>query len=131
MTTTTQPTYYAYMASDMVNFGQTCDGRPFIAETYFVVAENANGRRYRHAARFPGAERYLVDGEPRFADLREPAIYAATLLAERVNAALTAGQKLDRQYWDEVDPAYGSAEYVSQGIEKQRWSTERMEALGY
>lgn len=126
---TTQPTYHAYMGSDLVNFGADADGRPFIAETYYVVIENADGRRYRHEARFPGAERYLIDGEPCFADLREPAIYAATLLAGRINAALAIGQRLNREYWDEIDPAYGSLEYVSQGIEEQRWATERMEAL--
>jgi hypothetical protein len=120
-------TYTAYATSDLYNAGHSCDGHPFIAECFYVMVENAAGRRFRHQATFDGVERLVCEetGEPHFADLREEASAKAERLAARVNAALAAGLALDSGLWYEVDPAYGSDEYQSQGIEAQRAFADR------
>ena len=120
-------TYTAYAASDLYSAGHSWDGHPFIAECFYVMVENAAGRRFRHQATFNGAERLVCEetGEPHFADLREEASAKAERLAARVNAALAAGLALDSGLWYEVDPAYGSDEYQSQGIEAQRAFADR------
>ena len=120
-------TYNAYVASDLYNAGYACDGHPFIADCYYVLVENEAGRRFRHNATFRGAESLICEetGEVNFADLREEASGKADRLAARVNAALQAGRALDSACWYEVDPAYGSDEYVSQGTEAQRFFAEQ------
>jgi hypothetical protein len=120
-------TYTAYAASDLYNAGYSCDGHPFIAEQFYVLIENEAGRRFRHKAIFNGTKCLVCEetGETCFSDLRKEASAKAERLATRVNAALTAGVALDRNLWDEVDPAYGSDEYQSQGIEAQRAFADR------
>jgi hypothetical protein len=120
-------TYTAYATSDLYNAGYSCDGHPFVAECFYVMVENAAGRRFRHQVTFKGAERLVCEetGEPHFADLREEASAKVERLASRVNAALAAGLALDSGLWYEVDPAYGSDEYQSQGIELQRAFADR------
>jgi hypothetical protein len=120
-------TYTAYAASDLYNAGYSCDGHPFIAECFYVVIENEAGRRFRHEVAFNGTERLVCEetGDPCFPDLREEASAKAERLAFRVNAALAAGVALDGARWYEVDPAYGSDEYQSQGIEAQRAFADR------
>lgn len=120
-------TYTAYATSDLYNAGYSCDGHPFVAECFYVMVENAAGRRFRHQVTFKGAERLVCEetGEPHFADLREEASAKVERLAGRVNAALAAGLALDSGLWYEVDPAYGSDEYQSQGIELQRAFADR------
>lgn len=122
-------TWTAYAVSDLYSAGNSCDGHPFIAERFYVLIENARGARFRHQATFNGAERLVCEetGEPHFANLREEASAKAERLAVRVNAALIAGLALDSALWYEVDPAYGSDEYQSQGIEAQRAFAERAE----
>ena len=120
-------TYTAYAASDVYNAGYACDGHPFIAECFYVLIENEAGRRFRHEAIFNGTERLVCEetGDTCFPDLREEASTKAERLAARVNAALAAGVALDHGRWHEVDPAYGSDEYQSQGIEAQRAFADR------
>lgn len=118
----TNTVYSAYAASDLFNAGYGCDGHPFIADQYYVVIENAAGRRFRHVATFNGTERLVCEdtGDSCFPDLREEASAKAERLAARVNAAFAAGKNVDWTYWGEVDPAYGSDEFIFQGIEAQR-----------
>lgn len=96
-------------------------------EVYFVQITNAQGRRFRHDTNFPSAKPYPceVDGWTKLAPL-PGALQAAQRLAERVNQALATGRRLDRASWREVDPAYGSEEYVAQGIEHDRRAAERL-----
>jgi len=120
-------TYNAYVASDLYTAGYACDGHPFIAECYYVLMENEAGRRFRHNATFRGVMSLICEetGEVNFSDLREEASGKADRLAARVNAALQAGRAIDSSYWYEVDPAYGSDDYVSQGTEAQRFFAEQ------
>ena len=123
-------TYTAYVASDLFNAGYSCDGHPFIADQYYVLIENAAGRRFRHVATFNGTEQVICEetGDACFPDLREEASAKAERLADRVNAAFAAGKDVDWTYWGEIDPAYGSDEFISQGTEAQRVFAEKAAA---
>jgi hypothetical protein len=118
----TNATFTAFVASDLFNAGYSCDGHPFIAEQYYVVIENAAGRRFRHEKTFNGTEQLVCEetGDSCFPDMREEATAKAERLAARVNAAFAAGKDVDWTYWGEIDPAYGSDEFISQGTEAQR-----------
>lgn len=118
----TNTPFTAHTATDLFNAGYGCDGHPFIAEQYFVIIENAAGRRFRHTAAFNGTEQLVCEetGDSRFPDLRKEAFAKAERLAARVNAAFAAGRDVNWTYWGEVDPVYGSDEYISQGTEAQR-----------
>lgn len=123
-------TYTATVISDLFDAGRTEDGTPFIAEIFYVVMENAAGRRFRHDATFSGVE-VLVDeyeGGTYFADRREEATAKAERLAARVNAAIKTGRGVDLALWEEVDPAYGSDEYIGQGTEAKRAYADRFAA---
>jgi hypothetical protein len=123
-------TYTAYAASDMYNAGYSCDGRPFIAEQFYVVIENEAGRRFRHTAIFNGTQEVVCpeSGDSYFPDLRQEASAKAERLVARVNAALQSGQFLAPTFWEEIDPAYGSDEYVYQGTEAKRLFAEKAAA---
>jgi hypothetical protein len=118
----TNATFTAFVASDLFNAGYSCDGHPFIADQYYVVIENAAGRRFRHEKTFNGTEQLVCEetGDSCFPDLRQEATAKAERLAARVNAAFAAGKDVDWTYWGEIDPAYGSDEFISQGTEAQR-----------
>ena len=115
-------TYNAYVASDLYQAGISCDGHPFIAEKYYVLVENAAGRRFRHNKSFAGVEVIQCEetGETGFQDLRNEVRAIVEDLAAKVNATLAAGKPLTAACWFEVDPACGSDAYVSQGTEAQR-----------
>lgn len=120
-------TYYAYVASDLYQAGYSCDGHPFIAEKYYVLIENASGRRFRHNKSFAGVEVIQCDetGETGFQDVRNEVKAIVEGLAAKINATLASGKPLTQVCWSEVDPAYGSDEYVSQGTETQRFFDEQ------
>lgn len=123
-------TFQAFAESELYSAGVRDDGREFIGEQYFVVVENEAGRRFRHQSTFLGAKQIVCPetGESGFVDLRGEASAKAERLAERVNDALAAGQRLDFERWFEVEPAYGSDEYVAQGVEAQRAFQDRQAA---
>jgi hypothetical protein len=123
-------TFTAYAASDLYQAGFSCDGHPFIAECFYVLMEDAAGRRFRHNAIFNGTNQVVCEetGDACFPDLREEASAKAERLAARVNAALAAGNKLAADLWEEVDPAYGSDSYVDQGTELKRVFAEKAAA---
>ena len=111
------------VASDLYQAGYGDDGHPYIAELYYVVIQYQDGRTFRHKSTFAGAVLRVdhEDGEY-FEDVRESALAEAERLAERVRSK----GAVDFQYWDEVDPAYGSEAYVSQGTEAKRVQVERL-----
>ena len=123
-------TFTAYVASDLFNAGYSCDGHPFIAEQFYVVIENAAGKRFRHQATFNGTQQVICEetGDAYFPDLRAEASAKADRLAARVNAALDAGKFISPTFWDEIDPAYGSDEYADQGTEAKRLFAEKAAA---
>lgn len=123
-------TYTAYVASDLYQAGFSCDGHPFIAEKYYVLIENAAGRRFRHEKSFAGVEVIKCEetGETGFADIRETTKAIVEGLAAKVNVALASGKALTASCWFEVDPAYGSDSYVAQGTELKRLFAEKLAA---
>ena len=120
-------TFTAYAASDLYQAGFSCDGHPFIAECFYVLMEDAAGRRFRHEKSFAGVEVLECEetGETNFADIRETTKAIVEDLAAKVNAALASGKALTASCWFEVDPAYGSDAYVDQGTEFKRVFAEK------
>ena len=120
-------TFTAYAASDLYQAGFSCDGHPFIAECFYVLMEDAAGRRFRHEKSFAGVEVLECEetGETNFADIRETTKAIVEDLAAKVNAALASGKALTASCWFEVDPAYGSDSYVDQGTELKRFFAEK------
>jgi hypothetical protein len=123
-------TYEAYVASDLYQAGIACDGHPFIAEKYYVLIENAAGRRFRHEKSFAGVEVVECEetGEVNFADIRQDAVAIVEDLAAKVNVVLSLGKPLTASCWFEVDPAYGSDAYYYQGTELKRVFEEKAAA---
>ena len=122
--------YTAEVASDLYRAGDTEDGTPFIAEVYYVTIENSEGRQFQHDAFFPGvAVCFYTDEDGHnssyFDDCREEAQAKAERLASRVNQALQSGKGIDLAHWREIDPVYGSDEYIAQGTEAKRAFEER------
>lgn len=117
-----QSKYTVSVVSDLYLAGLTEDGTEYHAEIFFVQAENEQGRRFRHALRgYLGAKRVTdEDGLVGFEDVRAEAFARASRLADRINRALEEGSSLDFAQWREIDPAYASPEYISQGIEAER-----------
>jgi hypothetical protein len=122
--------YTAHVATDLYNAGYSCDGHPFIAEQYYVVIENAAGRRFRHTVTFNSTQQVICEetGEVHFPDFRHEAAVKVSKLVIRVNAALQADQFLSPTFWEEIDPAYGSDEYAYQGTEAKRLFAEQAAA---
>lgn len=116
------------VVSDLFDAGRDNEGRSFIAERFFVELVNIKtGRRWRHHLAINGAKREICDEtfEPYFVDLSEGAVARLQRLVGRVQDRLAAGGCLDATQWDEVDPVYGSDEYVRQDIELERVFAER------
>jgi len=119
--------YTAHTSSDLYVAGKTEDGEDYTAEVFFVVIENAAGRRFCHKEQFKGCAVVYNqhDFEPFFEDRREWAEAKADILTARVNAR-KGGINFD--HWDEIDPRYGSTEYILQGTEADRAAAEKQAA---
>lgn len=127
---TNATTFKAYAVSDLYEAGIASDGHPFIAEKYYVLIENAAGRRFRHEKSFAGVEVLECEetGEVNFADIRQDVVAIVEELAAKVNVFLALGKTLTASCWFEVDPAYGSDSYIDQGTEAKRLFAEKAEA---
>lgn len=106
----------ATVASDIYCAGRTEDGDEYTAEAFFVLFEDAAGRRWRHHLTFAGCVAGCDDeGFPTFADIRDEAKAKAKRLADRINRHLRTGGSLNAVCWEETFPAYGSAAYQAEG----------------
>jgi hypothetical protein len=114
------------VVSDLYQAGTTEDGHPYIAEVYFVQVTFPDGRRLRHVMNWAGCRPHYdqESGYTVFEDVRPEATAKAQRLCDRV---VTAG-RIDEAHWNEVDPAYGSEQYQSQGIEAERAFADRFAA---
>ena len=116
--------FFFDVASDLYLAGKTEDGRDFHAELYYVVAEDADGNRWRHETSFRGADPVRHDdGFWQFGDVRASAQAAAERL---VLAIQRKGGAIDLAHWREMRPAYGSAAYVQYG-QSDDWAEEQAE----
>lgn len=120
----TTPRYTFDVASDLYRAGFSCDGHPFVAECFYVVATDARGNRWAHHATFRGC---LVErdeeGQAHFADARPAAQHAAEQLLRRIQAA---GGRINLDHWREARPEYGSAAYVAYGqADDVAWEREQ------
>jgi hypothetical protein len=112
------------VASDVYEAGRTDDGQSYTAELFYVMAEDGDGNRWRHAVDFHGCNiSYDSEGLPHFEDVRANAnIRAATLL----NKLIVDGGKLDMMRWNAIRPVYGSSAYQQYGSYDD-WIVEQRE----
>ena len=87
----------------------TEDGVPFIAESYYIEGETADGFRFRHYYNFPGGKNgESEDGWVVVMDIRKEALGKASALASRINAFLASGGTLCEDHWHQTQGCYGS-----------------------
>jgi len=100
------------IASDLYLAGYTVDGDEYIAEVYFISAEDDLGNRWSNGG-WKGAKAGVDEetGEPYFMDAREGAKAAAQRLLNRMYMV----GEVDFDFWREDRPAYGSVAYVQYG----------------
>jgi len=100
------------IASDIYSAGFTTDGDEFIAERYFICAEDKDGNRYEIGG-FNGAKKVFDDeeGEVHFQDTREEGKAAANRLLVRIQEAGV----INTDFWREGRPVYGSKAYCQYG----------------
>ena len=109
--------------ADWYNGPCTEDGERELWVAIYVVAEAADGRRWAHDGRFNAYQGGRDE---------DAAAAKCEALADRIGAAFAAGRKLDADNWNEIDPCYGSAAYVSQGTEAEAVFREsEAERFGY
>jgi hypothetical protein len=123
--------YIAYVISDLYDAGRDMDGQCYIADCYYVVAEDEHtGRRFAHDHRFFGAKLCVDDdGEYGYEDIRKEQSAKADALCDKINARLKKYafeiSMLNLAHWEEIDPAYGSDAWISQGTDAKRYHEER------
>jgi hypothetical protein len=115
--------FNVYINSELKDFGLTEDGESFIAEVYFLTAEDEDGNRWNHFGRFPGAR--LIAGEEcnYFIDIREESKARVERLLEDV---LASGKDINLEYWDATYPVYGSRAYQAWYGAFDDWMEEQM-----
>lgn len=104
-----------YVRTDLYEAGRTEDGEQYTAECYYIVAEAADGARWRDTFTYFGCE-VLTDDEgfQHFRDVRD-------MMKERIAARLlrlefqlnVAGTQFMRD-WSEMPAAYGSAAFSNE-----------------
>jgi len=114
--------YQVEVGSKLYQAGFTEDGEAFIAESYFVAVEFSDGQRLQHQVTFPGASYEEDEDGFGYVDVREE----AKAKAERLASAVRKSACINKEFWVEVDPSYGSQAYQSQGIEAQRAYLDRI-----
>ena len=121
--------YEVELVSDLYEAGRRDDGHPYVSERYFAQLTNSNGRRWRHNFAVSGAINLGYDDEtgegPYYQDNRVEAQAKVGNLVARIEAHLAAGGSVNFDHWYEVRPAYGSDEYISQGIDYRDFMEER------
>jgi hypothetical protein len=112
------------VVSDLYKAGTDEDG-DFIAEAYFVMAEDSKGRRWTHCESFEGAEQVEADdGWWYWSDIREEAKSKAELIV----SLLEVSRSMDG--FRRTESAYGSEAY-SQDDEDELMDFEaRKELVG-
>ena len=99
------------IGSDLYLAGQTEDCEDYIAERFFICAEDQHGNRWSHQKSFPGAKRWEDRDSFGYEDIREEAKALAESLLEKIRRA----GAIDLDYWNEDRPVYGSAAYCAYG----------------
>ncbi len=114
------------IVSDLYEAGIQEDGVPYIAETYYILAEDERGNRWSHNTRFNGCTVSTdYEGFTRFTDTRTNATARAQMLLNRITAA---GGQINFDCWSETRPAYGSEAYQEYGAHDD-WMEEQMERM--
>lgn len=115
------------IGSDAYEAGRTEDGHPYTAELFYVMVEDGDGNRWRHAVNFYGCNiSYDSEGLPHFEDVRANANIRATTL---LNKIIVDGGKLDMAHWNIIRPVYGSSAYQQYGSYDDWIAEQREESI--
>jgi hypothetical protein len=112
------------LASDTMFFGNHWeDGEPIFGMVFYVLAQMADGTRYRHFHNYTSKVKTFDNQELVWfwADRYEEAKEAAERFFERVKAKGT----INRENWVETYPVYGSDAYIQQEAEGVHLEWER------
>jgi len=104
--------YMVLVDSEVYVAGKTEDGHPYIAERYFVLAEDMPGNRWSHEKTFAAVRIERGEECDSFINVRAAALAAAERLCAKIDRHLAAGGDLDFKYWRATEPAYGSDAYM-------------------
>ena len=107
-TRTLTPEDKVFVWADLYDAGVTEDGTHYSADVYYIIIERLDGHRIAHNKRWftaPGS--VSPDGFMFFGDLREE----MKAEAEAVVSHIENKGVIDLDYWDEIDPRYGSDYY--------------------
>lgn len=95
------------------------DGSEYTYAVFYVVAAADNGRQFGHKVHFHSAETFEENTEDGWyggiANHLEATREKAQRFLERIQAAQKAGAwkgPLDNDYWEEIEPVYGSDAYI-------------------
>ena len=113
--------------SDLYKAGMTEDGEDYIAEGYFLRAEDADGNRWAYPAFFQGCKvAQYDDGDGTgFEDVRQA---AKAHVYDMLTAILHMDGVVDLRDWNVVDPAYGSKAYQASNTEAEQLARERLDS---
>lgn len=102
--------YHVELGSEVKFVGYNEDGSIQYGEFYFVIVENAAGRRWRTNQSWSGLQQMAddEDGSVYYRDMRDTAVLLANGYANGVRKRLASGLKLVLGQWSEMAPAYGS-----------------------
>jgi hypothetical protein len=120
------------IASDLFEIGRNECNEPYITEVFYVVGETDDGYRIQHRTRFPKAvairsnDEYCECGW--YPEYDQNAEAKAQRLCDRVSEAVARGVALTHEFWETVDPAYGSEAYQREGTELERAFNDRFDA---
>jgi len=120
---------YVEAAGWLVDTGEhRDDGHPVIKEVFYVWLTLRNGQRFSHERSFSPLVEVCPDYGYAVVTGTKEAKAKAAALATRIQAAIDGGAIPDLDgRWHEIEPAYGSDAYQSQGIEAMRCEQEKAE----
>jgi len=107
-------------ASDLKEFGHTCDGHPYIGEEFYVTATDDAGNVWLLKQRFSGVKVHQHEEGYYFEDVRR----RATALCRTVIMRAQERGYIDLAHWSPGRPVYGSEAYQEYGQEDD-WISEQ------
>lgn len=93
---------HVYVRSDLVPDGYTECGSPKEKTEYYIVAESETGQRLRLESISIVNREYTDEQCQQYLER----------IVNKIQNHLAGGGKLNQEYWEEIDPCYGSQRYI-------------------
>jgi hypothetical protein len=120
-----------FVASDLYEVGRNEFNEIITGEGFYVLGESDDGARIRHQNVFRNLLRSRSDDPDSELEFVLVPVFDAHDKARefcgRITRHVAAGGQLNLLHWRHADPAYGSAAYVAEDTETERWFLERCE----